>query len=174
MSKTAHASRRLLLAVVVIFGVTLITFVLARVLPQNVAQVWAGFQGFKASPEAIRDDETWRHIPLPGQTSFLPESHSQHPIALITIPVPAVGDPRLHHADVVVLAAIASLAGDRPRCDLTDEQISQRTVNISAKTVGRALERLAIGGPDGRVLGLPWRGAWQGDIPGDVGPGRRS
>jgi ABC-type dipeptide/oligopeptide/nickel transport system permease component len=51
---TRFVVRRLLLAVVVIFGVTLITFVLARVLPQNVAQVWAGFQGFRASEDTVR------------------------------------------------------------------------------------------------------------------------
>ena len=49
--------RRLLLAVVVIFGVTLITFILAPVVPQNVAQVWAGFQGFRASEETMRTVE---------------------------------------------------------------------------------------------------------------------
>lgn len=57
--------RRLLLAVVVIFGVTLITFVLARVLPQNVAQVWAGFQGFQANEDAVRIVEEQYHLNEP-------------------------------------------------------------------------------------------------------------
>ena len=54
--------RRLLLAVVVVFGVTLITFVLARVVPQNVAQVWAGFQGFQANADAVRIVEEQYHL----------------------------------------------------------------------------------------------------------------
>lgn len=57
--------RRLLLAVVVVFGVTLITFVLARVLPQNVAQVWAGFQGFQANEDALRIVEERYHLNEP-------------------------------------------------------------------------------------------------------------
>ncbi len=66
--------RRLLLAVVVVFGVTLITFVLARVVPQNVAQVWAGFQGFRAGEEAIRAVEEQYHLnePLHVQYGYLP------------------------------------------------------------------------------------------------------
>jgi peptide/nickel transport system permease protein len=54
--------RRLLLAVIVVFGVTLITFVLARVVPQNVAQVWAGFQGFQANADAVRIVEKQYHL----------------------------------------------------------------------------------------------------------------
>jgi peptide/nickel transport system permease protein len=54
--------RRLLMAVVVIFGVTLITFILARVVPQNVAQVWAGFQGFQANADAVRIVEEQYHL----------------------------------------------------------------------------------------------------------------
>jgi peptide/nickel transport system permease protein len=57
--------RRLLLAIVVVFGVTLITFILARVLPQNVAQVWAGFQGFRASEDTIRVVEEQYHLNEP-------------------------------------------------------------------------------------------------------------
>ncbi len=57
--------RRLLLAVVVVFGVTLITFVLARVLPQNVAEVWAGFQGFRTSEDTIRAVEEQYHLNEP-------------------------------------------------------------------------------------------------------------
>src|SRR5687768_15556702 len=55
----------MLLAVVVVFGVTLITFVLARVLPQNVAQVWAGFQGFRASEDTVRIVEEQYHLNEP-------------------------------------------------------------------------------------------------------------
>jgi peptide/nickel transport system permease protein len=62
---TRFVVRRLLLAVVVIFGVTLITFVLARVLPQNVAQVWAGFQGFRASEDTVRIVEEQYHLNEP-------------------------------------------------------------------------------------------------------------
>jgi peptide/nickel transport system permease protein len=50
------------MAVVVIFGVTLITFILARVVPQNVAQVWAGFQGFQANADAVRIVEEQYHL----------------------------------------------------------------------------------------------------------------
>ena len=57
--------RRLLLAVVVVFGVTLITFVLARVVPQNVAEVWAGFQGFRAGEDAVRAVEEQYHLNEP-------------------------------------------------------------------------------------------------------------
>ncbi len=57
--------RRLLLAGVVVFGVTLITFVLARVLPQNVAEVWAGFQGFRTSEDTIRAVEEQYHLNEP-------------------------------------------------------------------------------------------------------------
>jgi ABC-type dipeptide/oligopeptide/nickel transport system permease component len=57
--------RRLLLAVVVVFGVTLITFILARVVPQNVAQVWAGFQGFRAGEDAVRAVEVQYHLNEP-------------------------------------------------------------------------------------------------------------
>jgi peptide/nickel transport system permease protein len=54
--------RRLLLLVVVVFGVTIITFVLARVVPQNVAAVWAGFQGFKATSDVIVQLEDEYHL----------------------------------------------------------------------------------------------------------------
>ena len=54
---TTFVVRRVLLSVVVVFGVTLITFVLARVVPQDVARVWAGFQGFQAGEETIRATE---------------------------------------------------------------------------------------------------------------------
>jgi peptide/nickel transport system permease protein len=62
--------RRLLLAVVVVFGVTLITFVLARVVPQNVAQVWAGFQGFRASEDAVRAVEEQYHLNEPIHVQY--------------------------------------------------------------------------------------------------------
>jgi ABC-type dipeptide/oligopeptide/nickel transport system permease component len=62
---TRFVVRRLLLAVVVIFGVTLITFILARVLPQNVAQVWAGFQCFRASEDTVRIVEEQYHLNEP-------------------------------------------------------------------------------------------------------------
>jgi peptide/nickel transport system permease protein len=54
--------RRLVLLVVVVFGVTLIAFVLARVVPQNVAAVWAGFQGFKATGDVIKQLEDEYHL----------------------------------------------------------------------------------------------------------------
>ena len=47
---------------VVVFGVTLLTFVLARVVPQNVAAVWAGFQGFKATGDVIKQLEDEYHL----------------------------------------------------------------------------------------------------------------
>jgi peptide/nickel transport system permease protein len=67
---TRFIVRRLLLAVVVVFGVTLITFILARVVPQNVAQVWAGFQGFRAGEDAVRAVEEQYHLNEPLHVQY--------------------------------------------------------------------------------------------------------
>jgi peptide/nickel transport system permease protein len=45
--------RRVLALTVVVFGAMTITFVIARVIPRNVAWIWAGFQGFKATPDVV-------------------------------------------------------------------------------------------------------------------------
>lgn len=63
--------RRLILLVVVIFGVTLITFVLARVVPQNVAYVWAGFQGFKATQDVVKQLEAEYYLNEPLYLQYL-------------------------------------------------------------------------------------------------------
>jgi peptide/nickel transport system permease protein len=63
--------RRIVLLVVVVFGVTVITFVLARVVPQNVAAVWAGFQGFKATGDVIQQLEEEYHLRDPLYLQYL-------------------------------------------------------------------------------------------------------
>ena len=68
---TTYIIRRLLLVVVVVFGVTLITFVISRVVPQNVAYVWAGFQGFRATEEVIRQLEQEYHLNEPLYLQYL-------------------------------------------------------------------------------------------------------
>lgn len=89
------------------------------------------------------------------------------PAALVTLPAVALGDPRLHHADVVVLAAASWLAGGGPRCLASDEEIGAETAHISPKAVARAPGRLEAAGyvcieadsgrPAGRAIRLPWR-----------------
>jgi peptide/nickel transport system permease protein len=49
----AYLTRRLAMLVVVVFGAMTVTFVIARVIPTNVAQIWAGVQGFKITPDVI-------------------------------------------------------------------------------------------------------------------------
>jgi peptide/nickel transport system permease protein len=46
-------ARRVAMLVGVVFGAMTVTFVIARVIPQNVAQIWAGVQGFKVTPDAV-------------------------------------------------------------------------------------------------------------------------
>ncbi len=45
--------RRFAMLVVVVFGAMTVTFVIARVIPKNVAQIWAGVQGFKITPDVV-------------------------------------------------------------------------------------------------------------------------
>jgi peptide/nickel transport system permease protein len=61
----AFIARRIVIFVVVLWGALTITFVLARVVPRNVAYVWAGFQGFKATPDVIKDVERRYHLDQP-------------------------------------------------------------------------------------------------------------
>ncbi len=58
----AFIARRIAIFVLVLWGALTITFVLARVVPRNVAYVWAGFQGFKATPDVIKDVERKYHL----------------------------------------------------------------------------------------------------------------
>lgn len=62
-------AKRLVLLIPVLFGVTLVAFILARVVPTNVAYVWAGAQGFKATPEVAAQLTIQYHLddPLPVQ-----------------------------------------------------------------------------------------------------------
>jgi peptide/nickel transport system permease protein len=62
--------RRLLLTVLVVFGVSVISFVIMRVVPQNVAHVWAGYQGFKATEDVIRQLEQEFHLADPLQVQY--------------------------------------------------------------------------------------------------------
>lgn len=57
--------RRLMAAVLVVLGAMTITFVVARVVPRNVAWIWAGFQGFKATPEVIEQIRQEYHLNEP-------------------------------------------------------------------------------------------------------------
>jgi peptide/nickel transport system permease protein len=65
----ALIAKRLVLLVPVLIGVTLVAFTLARVVPRNVAYVWAGVQGFKATPEVAAQLTRLYHLddPLPAQ-----------------------------------------------------------------------------------------------------------
>lgn len=63
-------TRRILLAILVIFGVTVVTFVLSRVVPANVAYVWAGAQGFKATPAAAQQAAEKYHLNDPLYTQY--------------------------------------------------------------------------------------------------------
>jgi peptide/nickel transport system permease protein len=65
----ALIAKRLVLLVPVLIGVTLVAFTLARVVPRNVAYVWAGAQGFKATPEVAAQLTRQYHLddPLPAQ-----------------------------------------------------------------------------------------------------------
>lgn len=53
------------------FGATLIIFVITRVVPQNIAQVWAGFQGFKATEDVILQLEQEFHLREPLQVQYV-------------------------------------------------------------------------------------------------------
>src|SRR5262245_17282945 len=57
--------RRLILLIPVLVGITLVTFTLARVVPRNVAYVWAGAQGFRATPEAAAQLTRQYHLDAP-------------------------------------------------------------------------------------------------------------
>jgi peptide/nickel transport system permease protein len=57
--------RRLLTLLIVVFGAMSITFVIARVVPRNVAWIWAGFQGFKATPDVIASVTRQYHLDQP-------------------------------------------------------------------------------------------------------------
>ena len=57
--------RRLMLLIPVLVGITLVTFTLARVVPKNVAYVWAGAQGFRATPEAAAQLTRQYHLDAP-------------------------------------------------------------------------------------------------------------
>jgi len=57
--------RRLILLIPVLVGITLVTFTLARVVPKNVAYVWAGAQGFRATPEAAAQLTRQYHLDAP-------------------------------------------------------------------------------------------------------------
>ncbi len=65
-------AKRLILLIPVLLGVTLVAFTLARVLPRNVAYVWAGAQGFKATPEVAAQLTRQYHLdePLPAQYMY--------------------------------------------------------------------------------------------------------
>jgi ABC-type dipeptide/oligopeptide/nickel transport system permease component len=63
--------RRLLLLVPVLVGITLVTFALARVVPRNVAYVWAGAQGFRATPEAAAQLTRQYHLDAPLPVQYL-------------------------------------------------------------------------------------------------------
>ena len=64
--------RRLILLVPVLVGITLVTFTLARVVPKNVAYVWAGAQGFRATPEAAAQLTRQYHLDAPLAGPVLP------------------------------------------------------------------------------------------------------
>src|SRR5689334_17221237 len=49
----AYLVRRLAMLVVVVFGAMTVTFVIARVVPTNVAEIWAGVQGVKLTPDVL-------------------------------------------------------------------------------------------------------------------------
>lgn len=61
----ALIGRRFMWLLPVMIGVTLITFVLARVVPQNVAEVWAGAQGFRLTEEAVEQVREEYHLDDP-------------------------------------------------------------------------------------------------------------
>lgn len=65
----ALIAKRLVLLAPVLIGVTLVAFTLARVVPRNVAYVWAGAQGFKATAEVAAQLTRQYHLdePLPAQ-----------------------------------------------------------------------------------------------------------
>lgn len=48
-----YIAQRLATLIAVVFGAMTVTFVIARVIPRNVAQIWAGVQGFKVTPDVI-------------------------------------------------------------------------------------------------------------------------
>lgn len=104
--------RRLLLAVVVVFGVTLITFVLARVVPQNVAQVWAGFQGFQANADAVRIVEKQYHLNDPLVVQYGYYLRDLVTLNWGTSPIttrPVADDIRVYLPNTVELAVAAML-----------------------------------------------------------------
>lgn len=50
---TGYILRRLAALVVTVFGVSVVVFVVSRVLPHDVAQIWVGFRDFTATEEAL-------------------------------------------------------------------------------------------------------------------------
>jgi peptide/nickel transport system permease protein len=54
--------RRLLTLLVVVFGAITITFIIARVVPRNVAWIWAGLQGFQVTPDVIAATARQYHL----------------------------------------------------------------------------------------------------------------
>lgn len=63
--------RRLLWLIPVLIGVTLVTFVLARVVPRDVAYVWAGAQGFRLTQEAAQQMAEEYHLNEPLGVQYL-------------------------------------------------------------------------------------------------------
>jgi peptide/nickel transport system permease protein len=49
----AYLVRRLGMLFIVVFGAMTVTFIIARVIPTNVAQIWAGVQGFQITPDVV-------------------------------------------------------------------------------------------------------------------------
>lgn len=102
--------RRLLMALVVVFGVTLITFILARVVPQNVAQVWAGFQGFQANADAVRIVEEQYHLNDPLYVQYGYYLHDLVTLNWGTSPIttrPVADDIRLYLPNTIELTVVA-------------------------------------------------------------------
>lgn len=102
--------RRLLMALVVVFGVTLITFILARVVPQNVAQVWAGFQGFQANADAVRIVEKQYHLNDPLYVQYGYYLRDLVTLNWGTSPIttrPVADDIRLYLPNTIELTVVA-------------------------------------------------------------------
>lgn len=102
--------RRLLLAIVVVFGVTLITFVLARVVPQNVAHVWAGFQGFRASEDTVKIVEEQYHLNEPIYVQYFYYLRDLITLDWGTSPIttrPVIDDIKTYLPNTIELSAVA-------------------------------------------------------------------
>jgi hypothetical protein len=87
--------------------------------------------------------------------------------AALVLPMAAMTDDRLHHADLNVLGAVAAWAQGRARCWPDDDEISRLAIRISPKAVAKSLDRLAEAGylrleadparSTGRTIILAWR-----------------